>query len=202
MKKSRLSFLLMLLMGAFTLTSCGDNDADTDNDTADSTADADAGDDAEEMGDGPGAQVKSATFKMMEEMVEISEGIETVEDAEEARPKIAEAVGGIIVIYEAVAANASTMTAEEKAALQTEMQSLQATMMQDPKFKELAERGAKAQAEMQQKSPEAAAAFEGIVNEEMGKMMQAMGTLMMGNQAPPSGADPNAAPDASADTTK
>ena len=196
MKKSRLSFLLMLLMGAFTLTSCGDSDADTDIDTADSTADL--SDDAEDVGDGgPADQLKSATYNMMEDLIEISEEIESVEDVRKARPAIAAAMRRIVVLTEGIVEDASLMTAEDQAALRA----MQSDMQNDPRFKELNERATKAQADLTERSPEAAAEFQKVTQEEGMKMAQTMMTAMQklaGQQM--QGADPNAG--APADTAK
>jgi hypothetical protein len=197
MKKSRLSFLLMLLMGAFTLTSCGDGDADTDTDTADSTADL--SEDAGDAGNGgPADQLKNATFEMMEELIDISEGIESVEDVQEARPEIAAAMQKIVVLTEGMIASAASLTAED----QTALQNMQTDMQNDSRFKELNERATKAQADMTERSPEAAAEFQKVTQEEGMKMAQAMMTAMqeMVSKSMPS-TDSGAAA-APADTTK
>ena len=205
MKKSRLSVLLMLLMGAFTLTltGCGDDDADTDNDTADSTADL--SEDAEDVGDGgPADQLKNATYTMMEDLIDISEEVESVEDVQEARPKIAEAMQKIVVLTEAMVANATSLTAEDQAALQA----MQTDMQNDPRFKELNERATKAQADLTERSPEAAAEFQKVTQEEGMKMAQAMMTAMqkmMGQAMQDAGLDTGSgapADAAPADTSK
>jgi hypothetical protein len=118
----------------------------------------------------PATRLKEATYVMMQELIDITDGVTSVEDIQEVRPEIAAVMKRLVDVIEGIVANSATLTAEEL----VELQSMQTDLQNDLHFKELNEQAAKAQAALVERNPEAGVELPKVMQEEGMVMAQAM----------------------------
>lgn len=124
----------------------------------------------------PADRLKEAIYTMMEELIEISEEMESIEDVREAHSEISAAIAKVTAVAEEIADDMASLTPEDRAALR----SLQDDLQVDPRFQKLSDRATKAQDVLIEHDPEAAEEFEQATQEEGMRMAQTMRLLMDG----------------------
>ena len=138
---------------------------------------------------------KASMIDLAKQMIDIADGIKSVEDAEASEPKVQELMNSTATMLDKIADNMAKMSPEELAKLKDMPDPLK-----DPEVNEWMKKADAAVEKMQQEHPEAAAKFEEIGNKYqqqiatamqnfLGKMMKSvMGTtddLMEGDAAVP-----------------
>ena len=170
MKSTFKLFILSLFVVSFTAVGCGDKEGNGDDADTTGTSSTDAGG----SGGATAADFKQGMIDLSKQMIDITEDIESVEDAQEAEPKIEKAMNDIVALFTRLADNIDKMTVAEL----RELQNLQ-TIMEDPEVKEWMDKAQAASDKLKADHPDAAAKLEEIGNKHGEKMMGAMMGAMM-----------------------
>ena len=122
---------------------------------------------------------KDGMIELSKQIIEVTENVETVEDAEAAEPKIEKAMNSIVGLFTGLADNVDKITSEEL----KELESMK-NIDEDPEVKEWMQKAEAAMDKLKEDHPEAAAKLEELgekhIQEMMGAMMKIGQNLGMG----------------------